>query len=246
MARMVELCVFGSGALQYDDGRQRHPLATQPKRLALLVYLALATARGYHRRDRLLGLFWPELDQSRARAALRKAVHGLRQALGIGVLISRGEDEVGLAVEGLRCDALEFEQAIENAQPARALEVYRADLLEGFFLPNGGEFEQWLEERRTHYRRQAATAAWVLAQRYESESEMTRAVESARKAATLAPLDERVVRKVIGMLDRVGDRAGAVTLYEHFRARLLDELGVEPAPETTELVSAVRNRRALQ
>jgi len=42
----------------------------QPKRLALLAYLCLATRGGAVRRDTVLALFWPELDQSRARAAL--------------------------------------------------------------------------------------------------------------------------------------------------------------------------------
>jgi len=38
----------------------------QPKRVALLAYLAAATPRRLHRRDSLLALFWPELDQEHA------------------------------------------------------------------------------------------------------------------------------------------------------------------------------------
>ena len=38
------------------------PLSVQPKRLALLVYLALDDATGFRRRDSAVAYFWPELD----------------------------------------------------------------------------------------------------------------------------------------------------------------------------------------
>jgi DNA-binding SARP family transcriptional activator len=50
------------------------------KRAGLLVYLARAQPRGLKRRDILLALFWPELDEARARHALRNTLHSLRTA----------------------------------------------------------------------------------------------------------------------------------------------------------------------
>src|SRR5919205_1992605 len=125
---MIELRLFGAASLDSSDpGREREELQallTQPKRLALLAYLAVATPRGFHRRDRLLGLLWPELDQDRARAALRKAVHVLRQGLGEGVLLSRGDDELGLDSSSFWCDARVCDDAIAAGQFARAVELY--------------------------------------------------------------------------------------------------------------------------
>jgi serine/threonine-protein kinase len=54
--------------------------------------------------------------------------------------------------------------------------------------------------------------------------------------------DERVLRRAMAMLDRIGDRAGAVKLYEDFAARLRADLDVEPSAETTALVKAIRAR----
>jgi DNA-binding SARP family transcriptional activator len=62
-------------------------------------------------------------------------------------------------VRALSCDAVEFEAAIEADDPARALGLYRGDLLDGFHVSGCGEFERWLEEERVWLRRRAARAA---------------------------------------------------------------------------------------
>src|SRR3954462_1783151 len=91
---MLRLRVLGGIDLDGPDGIEVRAILSQPKRLALLVHLALATPRGFHRRDRLLALFWPELDASRARNALSQALYVLRRSLGEGVLVSRGDQEI--------------------------------------------------------------------------------------------------------------------------------------------------------
>jgi len=48
---------------------------------ALLAYL-LVEAGGYHQRERLAGLFWPELPEMRARQNLSQALYNLRNVLG--------------------------------------------------------------------------------------------------------------------------------------------------------------------
>src|SRR5258708_30931214 len=93
---MVEFQLLGAVSLTTDNGRDARSLVAQPRRLALLAYLAAATPRGTHRRDSLLAIFWPELDQPRARAALRQSLYVLREVLGPAALVSHGNEE-GLA-----------------------------------------------------------------------------------------------------------------------------------------------------
>src|SRR2546430_5433144 len=87
---VVEFRILGALNLLGPGGRELTPVLAQPKRVALLAYLAAATPRRLHRRDSLVALFWPELDQEHARAALRQALHGLRHALGDGVRSEAG------------------------------------------------------------------------------------------------------------------------------------------------------------
>jgi len=117
---MTELRTLGALTLRGSDGSELRAVLTQPKRFALLTYLALANSHGFCRRDTIVGLFWPEMDQEHARNALRQAVWFLRRALGDGVVLGRGEDELGVSEEHFRCDATAFERACAAGRPAEA------------------------------------------------------------------------------------------------------------------------------
>jgi serine/threonine-protein kinase len=215
---------------------------SQPKRLALLAFLAAATPRGFHRRDTLLGLFWPDLDQDQGRHALRQSLHFLRQQLGPHVLARRGDEDLGLDPGALWCDAPAFEQALDENRPAAAFELYAGDFLPGFFVSGASaEFGQWIESRRGRLRALAAGAAWDLADQAEAEGRPGDAAQWARRATALTPDDEAGVRRLIAMLGRAGDRVGALRAYQTFAHGLRSEFETDPAPETRALVAAVRD-----
>ena len=147
---MIELHTLGVVDLRAPDGRELRAILRQPKRLALLAYLAVSSPRRYHRRDSLLALFWPELDQEHARATLRRSLYFLRNELGSDVISSRGDDEVGIA----RGPALvrrrgDGARAGRRATPERALSLYRGDLLDGLHVTGTApEFQEWLDRER--------------------------------------------------------------------------------------------------
>ena len=237
----MKLHTLGQLSLTDPDGPEILSVLAQPKRVAVLTYLALATPRGFHRRDTLLGLFWPELDREHARGALSQALSFLRRSLG-DVIETRGDDDVGLLAEGLWCDAVAFEASLEAGQLSAALELYQGDLLAGFFIGDAPEFEHWLDRERERLRRRATEAAWALADESEAEENAPDAKRWARRAVTFAPDDESVLRRLIALLDRVGDRAQAVVAYEAFARRLSEEYELHPSPETQELIDDIRTR----
>lgn len=240
---MIRLRILGGLDLADPEGRELRPILAQPKRLALLVYLTLGAPLRYRRRDSVVALFWPELDQEHARGALRQALRFLRRSLGEGVLVARGEEEIGVEPDRLWCDAVAFEAACDAGDAAAAMALYRGDLLEGFFVADAAaEFEQWVENARTRLRRRAAEAAWTLAERQATDGDSATATAWARRAAALAPNDEGELRRQLVLLDRVGDRAGALAAYEAFAAGLRAEYGSSPAPETEDLVRSIRER----
>jgi serine/threonine-protein kinase len=124
----------------------------------------------------------------------------------------------------------------------QALDLYRGEFMPGFFLTGCVEFERWIEDQRTAARERASAASWALALTFEGEQQYSNAGSWARRTVRHAWNDERVVRRALAMLDRIGDRAGAIKLYEEFAARLRADLDVDPSPETTALVRTIRSR----
>src|SRR3712207_441683 len=106
---MIQFRALGTLTLLDPAGVDVRSVLAQPKRVALLAYLAIARPRGFHRRDTLLALLWPEQDDRHARWALNQALRHLRTALGREAVPSRGDEEVGIDVRALSCDVVEFE-----------------------------------------------------------------------------------------------------------------------------------------
>jgi serine/threonine-protein kinase len=241
---VIRLRVLGPIELQDAAGQEVRSVIAQPKRLALLACLVVGP-RGFRRRDSLLALLWPELDESRARNALNQAIRFLRKQLdgsSSSVIVSRGAEELGVDPESVWCDAMVFRDHMEARRYSEALELYRGDLLESFFAEQGAGFQDWLSRERELLRATAARAARELAATQEQDRLYTPAVAAARRAVQLSEADERMVRELLLLLDRLGDRAGAVHAYEEFARRLAQDYDVKPAAETQALIEQIRTR----
>ena len=238
---MIELRTLGRLDLRDAEGRELRSILSPTKRFALLAYLAVAAPRGFHRRDTLLAFFWPELDQEHARRSLRQTLYLIRRSMGDAVVVSRGDEEISLDWHGFWCDAAAFEVMLDEGRAEDALEVYRGDLLEGFHLSGCAEFEHWLDDERSRLRKRASEGAWSLAEREEQAGNAVQAAHWARRALALSPGDETALRRLVELLDRLGDRAGAVREYEAFARLLAEEYQLEPSAETKALIEAIRS-----
>lgn len=242
---MIRCRLFGPTELHTAEGVEIHQVLAQPKRLALLAYLTAAQPPGFHRRDTLLDLFWPDMDEPGARNALSKAVHHLRSALGTDALISRGEDALRLNPERFWSDVGAFDALMAKESYQEALSLHdRGGLLEGFHLSQAPAFDHWLDAERARLTKRARAAADALARRAEEAGDLHAAVAWVRRAAELSPHDEVALRRLVTLLDRCGNRAEAVAAYDAFSQRLAVDLEVQPAPETGTLIESVRRRLA--
>ncbi len=239
---VITLRVLGALDLRAADGHRILSVSARPKRVALLAYLAIGDPDVFKRRDRLTGVFWPEVDDERARHSLRQALYVLRQGLGSEVLETRGDEELRLAKSAVWCDAAAFEDAASQGRHREALDWYGGELLPGFFVEDAHGFERWLDAARARLQRLASDSAWSLADQEEAVGHTTGAARWAHKAAELAPWDEAGLCRLIETLERVGDRAGALHAYERFSTQLAREFEEEPAPETQALARRLRAR----
>jgi DNA-binding SARP family transcriptional activator/TolB-like protein/Flp pilus assembly protein TadD len=233
---MIYLRTLGALELRGSQGDELRDLLAQPKRMSLLAYLALTTPRGFHARDALLALFWPEHDTQHARNSLNQAVHSLRRTLGADAVVSRNGDALALNSREVWCDAVAFQEALDAGRLTEALELYRGELLEGFHVAAAPEFERWLEAERARLASRYLKAVETLAAEREAAGDFESAVSWWQRLAARDPYSSRLAVRLMRALAASGDPAAAVQHARVHETLLREELNVASDAEVAALV----------
>jgi DNA-binding SARP family transcriptional activator len=217
---------------------------------ALLTYLAVEADRP-HSREKLAGLLWPERSDQDASANLRYALSNLRAAIGDRkaslpfLLVSRQTIQFNRASDAW-VDVAVFAELLASPAPSlsdleQAVDLYRGEFLEGFFVGDGVAFEEWTLLKREQLGRQMRAALYRLAAMYEQRGEYERALPYIWRQVELDPWQDRARQQLMRLLALSGQRAAALAQYEAFRRALAEELGVEPGRATKELYEQIRD-----
>ncbi len=223
------------------------------KATALAAYVAVT--RRSHTRDALAGLLWPEYNQGRARAALRRTLSSLGKARQEGWLLADRES-VDLAHDAIGVDVVRFEELLAGCKLhghpesevcaeclpplTEAVELYRDDFMAGFGLRDSVAFDDWQFFQSESLRRELAGALERLSRGRGALGEWEAAVAHARRWLSLDVLHEPAHRMLMMLYAWSDERAAALRQYREC-VRILDqELGVTPLEETTVLYRAIQ------
>lgn len=154
---VYRLRVLGPVTVSAADDPPSSSRVTQPRQLALLVYLALARPHGLHPREHIAELLWPRQSPEQVRRGLRNALHGLRLALGSDAILSVGTTLIGLNPTVIECDASELE-AGRWVGPVTRLGDSGVEPLDGLHVDGAAEFEHWLATQRARLADALATS----------------------------------------------------------------------------------------
>ncbi|MFN2104085.1 MAG: hypothetical protein ACK2UJ_04375, partial [Candidatus Promineifilaceae bacterium] len=106
---MSELNLFFLGPPRIErDGIQVSP--DTRKATALLARLVMAGER--LPRDLLAAFFWPESNEKRAKAALRRTLSDLKATVGGDEALMISRDALGVNFDNIWCDVLAFQEAV--------------------------------------------------------------------------------------------------------------------------------------
>jgi predicted ATPase/DNA-binding SARP family transcriptional activator len=247
----LEISTFG-GLVLRRNGEPLVGLASR-KAEALLIYLA-CTGRPQPR-DLLATLLWDGRSQEQAMGNLRVLLSSLRNKLSPHLIITRQTVEFDRS-SAYQLDSAEFERRILNARarlsPTKqlssagarefeeALAWYRGDFLIGFSIRGGMEFDEWVVLERERLQHMAVEALHDLTEHYIAQEAYPAGLSSAARLLQIDPLYERAHQQMMLLHARVGQRQAALQQYDEVVAILRDELGVEPAIETTQLAACIR------
>lgn len=200
--------------------------------------------------DELIDALWAEAPPARAAKTIQIYVHRLRRDLGEPERIVREPAGYAIRVEPGELDAEEFVHHVRQGQaaqragdPARAEADFRQALRLWRGTPYGDVADagflaaevEGLRELRLQALEGHAAAALDLGRSGELVPELAALV-------TANPYRERLVEQLMVALYRSGRQAEALSVYRRVRARLMEELGVEPGKQLARLHEAILRR----
>lgn len=253
----LKLFLFGPPRLECQGENVNISLR---KALALLIYLVVTD--GEFSRDELATMFWPESDQSSARANLRRTLYTVNKKSG-EVILSAGREIVSLNpqidvwtdIEIFRQD---IEKSLQSGEPPddinthsislieNAVALYEGDFLAGFSLPDSPDFDEWQFFEVESLRGMLVTALKQLVSAYQSRGDNAQAIHHARRWLSLDPMHEPAHRLLMELYSESGQQAAALRQYKECERILDQELGIPPQTETTELYQNIRLHREIK
>jgi predicted ATPase/DNA-binding SARP family transcriptional activator len=248
------LSLLGAPQLE-QDGVATH--LARRKGIALVAYLAVT--RQVHSREALATLLWPEYDQARALANLRRTLWELNKILGADwleidaetVALRRGPGfwlDVEAFHEGLAaCTARGHSEGetCPDCLPSltAAVELYGGEFMAGFTLPDSPGFDEWQFFEREGLRSELAGALQRLVRCYAAQQDWEPAINVARRWLALDPLHEPAHRELMKLYAWDDQRAAALRQYQECVRILDEELAAPPEVETTRLYEQIQARK---
>lgn len=237
------------GPLQVTDAAQRPIPLGGPRARALLALLLLSPNRSLTS-ERLVTALWGEDASDGAATTLRTHVATVRRVLAAAGAEDALETRTGgyrLALDPADLDADAFEGLVHRGQEAlgvgdperaaellrTALELWRGDVLADLGPPDFAEaVVTRLAELRVVAEETAMAAALALGQHRE-------VVPRLQELVGAYPFHEQFSGQLMLALYRSGRQVDALAVYAETKARLAEELGLDPGPDLQALETAV-------
>ncbi|HEX9869233.1 MAG TPA: BTAD domain-containing putative transcriptional regulator, partial [Candidatus Tectomicrobia bacterium] len=230
---MEPLRIHTFGGLRIESGKKTVTGFETRKAEALIVYL-VCTQRP-QLREVLADLLWDERSHHQALSNLRVVLTSLRKKLGPYFTITR-QTIAANADTKIWSDVGEFEALLEAVHKAggisspqeaeraeQAVNLYRGEFLEGFYIRESRGFEEWLVQERERLHRLAIAALHDLVAYDLQSGAYQSGMDRAARLLALEPFNEAGHRQMMELLAHRGLRNEALAQYESCRRLLWDE-----------------------
>ncbi len=242
--QQVVFRLLGPPEIRYQDQLVKIP---RRRSRALLYYLVCTQTP--QPRERLLTLLCGEVDEESARRIFKTLLAEVRALLrsfdtSIEWIISDA-DQLKLKPSApfwLDTEIFEKVTAITSRGLSQAIDLYRGDFLDGFYLKDSPGFEAWTRSTRDHFRRLYLTTLRRLAELYESDKQLEQAIACIQMLLATDPLQEEAYAHLMRLSWASGKRIEALRQYEHLCTILAQELAIKPSPTTQALYEQIVHR----
>ncbi len=206
---------------------------------SLLAYLVL-TAGTAHRREKLAGMFWPDISDENSRRNLRQELWRIRKAITTQqsadgdylladefTLTFNPAAEYWLDVSQLEKPELDLQSLTSN------LSLYQGELLPGFY-------DDWIILDRERIQASFESGMGQLLEQLIVAERWIAIQEWGERWLTFGKAPEPAYRALMLASGVRGDMAKVVSLYQRCTDELQEQLGVQPSAETRALYDGLR------
>lgn len=198
--------------------------------------LAILGTRGAMSRTAAAGMLWPDVAERHAQGSLRTTLWRLGRIHP--QLVDTAADRLNLA-SGIEVDLWSFTlsatRLINRTASEDCGDLDTSISMAGELLP--GWYEDWVLLERERVRQLRIRALEALAAHLCRRGSYATSIDIALEAIQLEPLRESAHHTLITVHLREGNVIEAVRHFRTFSQLLRDELGVEPSPRMTALIS---------
>ncbi len=232
----LQISLFGTLRLEKNGEIFRLPASTDARHL--LTYLLLNRQKK-HSRTVLLGIFWAESPETRARKALSQAIWYIRR--DFPELLETNHESITISSSiPIWVDIEEFKYLITDTSKTsqnleQAVELYRGNLLEGLY-------EEWLLLEREHLRELYLQTLEQVIQHKKAEAKYQEALDLSLKLAESDSLRESAHREIMRLYYLLERPKAALRQYKICQELLENELGLEPETETRVLAEEIARK----
>lgn len=232
---MPTLRFYLLGAMDIRQDGERLPKPATLKSQSLLAYLVVHRRRPQPR-DRLVGLFWGDRPDRKARGSLSTALWHIRRCLPPDCVNSDPQAVQFDPDKPLWLDVEEFESCVSQGDITAlrsAAQLYRGDLLDGFY-------HDWVIDERYRLETLFMEALARLMVGLEATGEIDSSLAVALRLLERDPLREDAHRLAMRAFCSLGQRNAALEQYRRCCEIVREELGVAPMVETAELYEEIK------
>jgi DNA-binding SARP family transcriptional activator/TolB-like protein len=234
----LEISVLGNVSVVFKGQSIR---IKSRKSLAVLAYIALNESR-QETRERLVGLFWSETEEEKARASLRQTLRELRRYFADAGYSGLQTEKLAVELD-LGTFKVDLWDVVHEAEARRVHPLLLT-------VPRLAErLLQSLDDIDPSFR------SWVLAKRQTFHDRLLRTLEDglrdgavdartrkliAEALVSLDPTHEEACRSLMRARAEEGDVAAALRIYKTLWDLLDEDYGMEPSAKTQQLVAEIK------
>lgn len=186
-------------------------------------------------RDELAGLLWSEEEEDIAKKNLRNAIYKIKKSFDEDVIISPKKSIVMLNAEmDIKSDIDIFLKDNE-----KWIEAYTGEFLQGFFVKNAEEFEEWIIKARDNYKEQFVTKLYDKITEDIKNSNDNNIERYAKLLINVDEFDEKAYRILMDHYKQIGSYGKVIDTYNKLSQLLDKELGIAPDEHTKEIFNEV-------